>query len=150
MGMYTELSLGIELKKDTPDIIIDILKKMVMGELFDPKLDHPLFHTDRWHWMLNSAGSYYFDRKPNVIFKKDDITNTYFLSFVTNIKNYTGEWRRFLDFISPHIDTDGYIGTYMYEEWDDPFLLYNRSGKIIYKDPINCEERSFNETSKEI
>jgi hypothetical protein len=150
MGMYTELSLGIELKKETPDVIINILKGIIIGDLFDPKVDHPLLRTDRWYWLLASAGSYYFDRKPNTIFKKDDITNTYFLSFTSNIKNYGSEWEYFLDFISPYIETNGYIGTYMYEEWEDPILLYNRNGKITYKDPKRLGEGNFNATSKEI
>lgn len=134
--MYTELSIGIRLKVNTPKEIIDILQKMLTAdEEFLTNIIHPLFKTDRWWWMLQSSGSYYFHRQTNTIFKFDKIINSYFLSFTTNIKNYGSEFEHFLDFISPYIDTKGYIGTYQYEEMEEPYLLYNINGKIYFKDP---------------
>jgi len=130
MGMYTELNIGVELKKDTPDQIIKILDYMVKGEGEYTKTDHNMFNTSRWDWMLRSGGSYYFDGKPQLSWHKDEITGSYFLSVRTNIKNYSSELEEFLDFIVPYIDTVGYLGTYRYEENENPTLVYNMGGKI--------------------
>jgi hypothetical protein len=124
MGMYTELNIGIEFKKETPKLVIETLLYMV-GQRTElaPRPDHELFQTDRWEWMLRSEGSYYFDHKPTLFFDQDNLTNTWSLSFCTNLKNYCGEWEKFLNWISPYVDTHGYIGTYRYEEDRLPTLL---------------------------
>lgn len=132
MGMYTELSIGIELKSDTPKAVIDVLEYMARGGDTVPAYGHPLFETDRWDWMLRSGGSYYFDAKPSLYFGHDDIPNAWFLSVRTNIKNYCSEWEKFLDWLCPFIDTQGYLGTYRYEESDDPTLVYKIGNEIVW------------------
>jgi hypothetical protein len=145
MGMYTELNIGVRFKKDLP---LDVLKALqyITSELdphekeIDFATDHSLFKTDRWKWMLRSGGSYYFDTKPMLYWAFDDIAQAWNLSFVTNIKNYTSEWEEFLKFIAPHVDDYSdedskphYIGTYRYEEDDEPTLVFISKGKAFFK-----------------
>lgn len=130
MGMYTEVVIGVEFKKDTPQSVIDILSWMANKDAEDAPLpelpDHPLFTTERWKWMLRSGGSYYFDLQPFLEWRKDDIADLWFLSVGTNIKNYGNEWQEFLSFIAPHLRYPDrkFIGYYRYEEDEEPTLLY--------------------------
>ena len=134
MGMYTELNIGVQFDKNTPKDIIRAIYYMVEEDSDKCKIDfdtsHPLFKTDRWEWMLQSGGSYYFDAQPNLLWKHDtEICGDYFLTFCTNIKNYSQEWEHFLHFIAPHADP-GYIGTYRYEEDDLPMLIIIKNKKV--------------------
>lgn len=134
MGMYTELNIGIELKRNTPHEIIDVIDYMIGNkETIENIPNHPLFDASRWTYLLRSS-SYYFDARPVNHFKKDDITNTYFLTSVFNLKNYHSEIELFLDWISEYIDTDGFIGYKRYEEQNYPTLIINQQGAIIFKD----------------
>lgn len=126
--MYTELVLGVDLVRDTPKEVIDILEFMISGEFEDPKPivpDHPLFKTDRWRTMLQSD-SYYFGEFGNSLidaprFKED----VYKLSIRSNLKNYDSEIELFLNWLSPYIETHGFIGYMRYEEYDNPWLIYH-------------------------
>lgn len=134
MGMYTELNIGIELKRETPSEVIAALKHMALGDAYPVvKLDHPFFETDRWTWALRSGGSYYFDAKPYIRFEYDNISSSWFLTVCTNIKNYRGEWEKMLDWLGPWISTDGYIGTYRYEEAERPTLLFAENDKVRFE-----------------
>lgn len=144
MGMYTALSLGIELKDGTPKEVIDIIRFMVDGptdeqmpselhhvtaaQQFAPPLpDHELFRCDRWT-MLFRCDSYYFDWETGWKLTQDDLYEDrpkFFLTGVSNLKNYDGEIRKFLAWIQPYIDTDGFIGWTMYEEDPAPTLIFN-------------------------
>jgi len=125
MGMYTALSLGVEIRKDAPQIVIDVLNEMVGGREIDFVLpDHPLFKCNRWSFMLR-CDSYYFDYQTHFSFEHDHISGTYFLSGVSNLKNYGGEITLFLDWLQPYIHqaSAGFIGWTQYEEDDFPTLL---------------------------
>lgn len=133
MGMYTELHIGVEFKKETPPDVIAAIRWMATGEGDRPESSHALFATQRVDWMLRSGGSYYFDAKPCLVWMLDSVTNTWSLTVTTNIKNYTQEWESFLDFIAPHLSTEGFLGHLRYEESDDPTLLYNNGGVIEWR-----------------
>ena len=137
MGMYTELVLGLELRYD-PDVI-DILNYM-LHEGPEPKINvtsHPLFQTDRWRFML-TCDSYYFDgQTDSKLFSEQTYVGpfdkTYYLNVRCNLKNYCSEIEKFLDWLAPYIETDGFVGYFRYEEFDDPTLIYNDRGTIRYK-----------------
>ena len=132
MGMYTEFHLNVELKKDTPKEVIDVLSYMASTiypkEVEPPTPKHVLFTEDesRWRYMM-WCDSYYFPMNVQSEFSFDDITNTYFLSVRCNLKNYTQEIQKFVDWLTPYIDErEGvFIGFMRYEEDDDPTLLYH-------------------------
>lgn len=130
MGMYTELDLKVAIK-DNP-VVVDILKEIATGESSNIKgrLNHPFFKTDRCN-IVGWCGSYYFDGQPYTQFRYDKIANCWFLTTCFNLKNYDSEIEKFLDWLCPYILTEGYLGTYWYEEQEEPMNIYKENGKII-------------------
>lgn len=130
MGMYTKLNLGLALEKDTPLNVIQILRYMVRdADMPDDIPDHPLFETDRWDVML-VCGSGYFDDNTHTSMECDCM-GRWILTARSDFKNYCGEIDKFLNFIQPYLNTDGFIGYSLYEEDDDPILIYNIQGRGI-------------------
>lgn len=139
MGMYTELNLGVALRPDTPDEILDLIHHMVcLYDECDPDIkipDHPLFLSPRWRYMLHSD-SYSFEFHAESSMKYDRIRNGYTLNIRCSFKNYDNEIENFLDFIQPYLDEAGYMGYMRYEEYEDPTLIYNEYDHIgIYAIP---------------
>jgi hypothetical protein len=135
MGMYTELHFNAELKKDTPEDVIAILNYMLNREVSDGAvqncdLSHELFACDRWDFMLR-CDSYYFSSDTKSTLRFDDISKSYFLCIKSNLKNYSGEIEKFIDWIHPYLDEfDGdYLGHYRYEEDSCPRLIFKN--KVI-------------------
>lgn len=127
MGMYTELKLGVELKKD--EKMLEVLNKMINDNIYCRigLPDHPFFKTSR-AFAIFHCGSYYFDSKPFVELYDDGIRIT--LTTCFNMKNYDSEIEKFLDWLCPYIETIGYLGTYWYEEDDYPKNIFKEDGKI--------------------
>ena len=130
MGNYTEIHFNAELKKDTPKDVIKILKYMTEGGSYpmddaDLSSIHELFECHRWGIML-CCDSYYFSSDTQSTLRFDDITKSYFLCIKSNLKNYSGEIEKFIDWIHPYLDEfDGdYLGHYRYEEDDIPRLIF--------------------------
>ena len=138
MGNYTEFCLGFELKTDLPMEISQVLEYMALRDAPIPETipNHEFFETDRWGWMLQSGGSYYFSSKPVLKFIYDDISKSYYLTVWTNIKNYTNEIELFLEWIKDYVDvrqSPHYLGFTRYESCTHPTLIYLDNGKIISK-----------------
>ena len=85
MGMYTELKLGVRLKRD--EKMLEILNKMINHGIRNCSdlPDHPFFKTTRAN-MVFHCFSYYFDSKPFVKLDDDNIAIT--LTTCFNMKNY--------------------------------------------------------------
>ena len=128
MGMYTELNIRVNLRADTPENVINILRYMLrdIDEVVPPDHlpDHPLFSTDRWAIML-ICDSHYFDGYTDSSMVRNSTSHEYQLNVYCNFKNYCNEIDLFLDFIRPYLRTKGFLGYTRYEEWDDPMLIYN-------------------------
>lgn len=161
MGMYTALSLGIELVQDVPQEVIDTLRFMIDGpteeqmpaglyhvsaaqEFAPADFDHEFFDCDRWT-MLFRYDSYYFDWQTKWELDRDDLYGSdkpkYYLTGVSNLKNYDGEIRKFLAWLTPYIDTHGYLGWTMYEEDVLPTLIYKDENELRYIDvPLKLAE----------
>lgn len=131
MGMYTELVMAIELKRDVPKQIIRTLYYMTGQEEEDileqyGKPEHELFNTVRWTFMLQSD-SYYFDGVTHSFLEKDNLIKdnpSYYLTIRCNLKNYNNEIDKFIDWIKPYSDTKGFIGYKRYEEDEEPNLIF--------------------------
>ena len=136
MGMYTEFNIGIALKKDTPYNIIKILEYLLSDKEQEPKLTkHDFFKCRGWRYVL-VGDSAYFHGITDSKMEFDDIDEKYHLNVRSSIKNYDLVINKFMDFIYPYIYTDGFLGYVRYEEYDNPTLIYNNNGKIIY---IDCD-----------
>ncbi|KKM69332.1 hypothetical protein LCGC14_1451780 [marine sediment metagenome] len=133
MGMYTELHFNSELKLNTPDDIISILKNMVgdMDEIPAPLPNHPLFSTGRWRFMLRSD-SYYFAADTHSTLRFDEIAGSWFLCIRTNLKNYGGEIEKFVSWIMPYLNKSNgdFLGFERYEETETPTLIYMEENDV--------------------
>ena len=126
MGMYTEFHFNVELKKDVPQEVVEVLKFMLGDIEVEPKLPaHPLFETDRWRVML-CMDSYYFHADTHSTLRFDDISNSYFLCIRCNLKNYNSEIEKFVSWITPYLDEfpNNFLGFSRYEETEQPTLLF--------------------------
>lgn len=134
MGMYTELNIGVRIYPIPT--VVQKLNYMLGEDTEDVHIEHPLF-TDqtRWKYMLLSD-SYYFDGKSDSKLFIDNLypdEPMYFLNVRCNLKNYKEEIEKFMDWLCPYIETEGFLGYKRYEEDDDPTLIYKENGEIIYK-----------------
>ena len=124
--MYTELVLGINLKEDVPNEVVDILTYMLESdqESLEPTLpDHNLFRSDRWKFMLR-CDSYYFAGFTHSEMYYDDIGKQWEINIRCNLKNYDNEIEKFINWISPYVESRGYAGYMRYEECSKPTEIY--------------------------
>jgi hypothetical protein len=136
MGMYTELNIGVAFKEDTPKEIIDAVKYLLCKTKEKPCIEHKLFSCTR-HKMVLTCDSFAFDSISDSKMEYNHIDGQYHLNVRSNLKNYDSEIENFLDFISPYVETDGFIGYYRYEESENPTLIYIDNGTLKYKNPYD-------------
>ena len=127
MGMYTELYLRSDLKEDTPQDVIDLLRAMVAG---NPPDTTP-FGEGRCPWMLLSSSHYHFPFAKSSMDYLDYVSRWY-LFVRCDLKNYEGEIEAFLKWVAPHLNAgDGeYLGHTRYEEDDLPTHLVYGAGLL--------------------
>ena len=120
MGMYTEIYVNADLKEETPDSVVEVLKAMCEFNR-DAKClaDRP----ERWSRLFGN-GSYYTPNTQCAKLTFDSIAKNYSLLGKGDIKDYGGEIEAFFEFIKPWCD-GGFIGYYRYEEDRAPTLVYS-------------------------
>ena len=119
MGMYTELFLQVNLKKETPEDVIKALKVMIGSS--DEYIDPP-FDGERWEYMLRQSSHYHFPISVAKLEQLPYIPGEYYLFVRCDFKNYDGELQKFLEWLAPWVcsgDTH-YQGHHMYEECEEP------------------------------
>jgi len=129
MGMYTELYLGCDLKKNTPKSLIDWLyghnNENIEFEELASMSPIELIKT-RLNTLLGS--SYYFHAQSILKINFDNISKSYHLLLITNIKNYDSEIEKLINILMPHIDAfEGeHIGHVRYEEDTLPTFIVKK------------------------
>ena len=161
MGMYTEFIFGCELSKNTPKVCIDALDYSINGEEKKPKYENPegweekrfnenyierttpveeieKFIEEYDFDRLFHCSSYYFGAaNPMSKFYYDSISKSYKISTRADLKNYSGQIEKFIEYIKPYVEHgsgyDNEIFAYVqYEE--DPFpTMYGIDG--VYANP---------------
>lgn len=130
MGMYTEIVLGVALKRDTPKEVIDILNYMIdheIGDVISNLPSHPLFKTYGWYRMLISDYCIFGGCSNSILKEPRHSFDNWHLSIRSNLKNYDSEIELFLNWLNPYMETVGFIGYMRHEEFDDPWLIYHSS-----------------------
>lgn len=133
MGMYTEFYINVDLKKDTPDEVILVLKAMC-SMLPEEECDRILApYPQRWGYLF-SDGSYYTPKTYCKFLKLDYISNQWSLLGKGDTKNYGQEIEAFVRWITPYIDgyAGDFIGYLRYEEDQEPTLLYLKGDNLAY------------------
>lgn len=129
MGDYTEIHFNVELVRDVPVEVTDVLRYMV-GYLDEqpPLPEHPLFGDTRWRRMLR-CNSDYFPMSTSSTCFYDDIASRWFLSVRSNFKNYDDEINLFIDWIDPYVDAypGEFLGFHRFEQDEDPTLIRKSS-----------------------
>lgn len=124
MGMYTEFVCAMELNKNIPKEVVEILKFMVgdKNDIFHTP-DHEFFKCTRWEGLF-TMDSAYFSGDTNTILNED--FGYYSLTIRSNLKNYDSEIEKFLLWIKPYISPSqhNFLGYMRYEENDEPTLIY--------------------------
>lgn len=132
MGMYTEIHLFVNLKKDTPEHIIDILKNITTDSVVSTKLenikipDDDFFKSERWDFAFRCDSYYFPGITYSVVEKPESWCDWYSLNINSNHKNYDSEIEKFLKWIHQYVDeTDcETVGYFRYEEDDLPTVIY--------------------------
>jgi hypothetical protein len=130
MGMYTEIYINVDLKEETSDDVIQVLKAMCRM-LPDQECDEVLVdYPQRWRCLFSNM-SYYTPSTSCRFLQFDKITNRWSLLGKGDIKNYSGEIEKFFEWIMPHIDgcPGDFIGYSRYEEDLQPTLLFLPDGE---------------------
>lgn len=112
MGMYTELKIKVELKKDIQPEIINWIKQCSEYDVNEDEVPDIM----RGRLSELNGDSAYFDEEPYIYLTEDD--EKYTLDLCTNIKNYENEIQTFLDFIDEWIVKENSSGHIWYEERD--------------------------------
>lgn len=122
--MYTELIFGAELKKDTPNDVIETLRYMI-GEIEEKPKNSP-FESFRNPLL---GGSFYFAVSTAVSkMWQEEVDKSWRISTRANIKNYYGEIENFLEWIKPWINSgsgnNDMYAIVIYEESNEPTIYY--------------------------
>lgn len=136
MGMYTHLSLNVNLQKDTPQEIIDTLLYLsYQTDICPINEKHKLYGIERIR-MVMCGDSYSFDGNTHYDFRFGEISEEWELTISSNIKNYDETYQKFLEYIQPYITDDWqdkkFLGFMRYEEAQNPTLIYNTENGIEY------------------
>lgn len=137
MGMYTKFVINARVKGDSPTAVINVLRGMCSGDgEWAERLDHPFFETQRGSWMFQSH-SYYHSGDPHATLRWDDIGNFHMLTVGCDLKNYSDEIEKFVDWITPYLDEEpGWLIGYMqYEDADSPTLFYAHCKPVVAPPP---------------
>lgn len=141
MGMYTEIYVNVDLKKETPKEIIDILRHLCAedstkeAEEFADKFGERfccLFHNMSYYTPYTQCGKVTYD----------EITEQYSLIGKGDIKDYWGDIDKFFEWIAPYVDgIEEFVGYERYEESLVPTLFYVVEGKVIKQTPSEPTQR---------
>lgn len=120
MGMYTEIFVNVDLKPETPEEVLAVLRAMCGDENQAPLDGKP----GRWR-MLFGNGSYYTPLTSCAKLTYDKIAGHWSLLGKGDIKNYEREIEAFFAWLAPHIDAEpgDFIGYTRYEEATLPELV---------------------------
>lgn len=127
MGMYTEIFVNVDLKPETPDQVLAVLRAICGSDNQAPLADKPR----RWALLFNN-GSYYTPLTSCANLTFDKIAEHWSLLGKGDIKNYEGEIEEFFSWLMPWINGEegDFVGYKRYEENAVPTLV------LLAKEPL--------------
>ena len=127
MGMYTEIFVNADLREDTPQEVLDVLKAICGRDFRSAALEGK---PDRWGLLFNN-GSHCTPCTQCAALTFDDISEQWSIIGKGDIKNYEREIEQFFEWLMPWIDAqDGeFVGYWRYEEDLLPTIVVKTSAK---------------------
>lgn len=105
MRMYTELVLRCEIKKDTPENVLNLIRNMLDGGSRETNFDPIQLFGERGDRFLRSASYYHHPVNYGGLEESADFSGPQF--FVRcDCKNYDNEIERFIVWLTPYIESD--------------------------------------------
>lgn len=136
MGYYTTFKFKATLKRDLPEDVVSILKKVVTegdlghnkemfhsNDVFTPEIEHPFFKCERWY-MLFLSTNFDNDMPGGKFYEKG---HYWVLDLHTEFKNYGSEVDHFMDWITPYIagrKKKQFVGSWQGENDDNQTNIY--------------------------
>ena len=125
MGMYTEIFMRVNIRKDAPESVRKMLEFLTSGNDKPDELpDHEFFTCDRWDYVALSSSYYFPGTRHSSYVRAVRDYDADALNILANLKNYDGEIGKFFDWIDPYLEGErgDFIGYEMYEEDETPTL----------------------------
>lgn len=128
MGMYTEYNLRFELgnNQNVREFFIDWLDdtKYDISVPDTEEFNHEFFECSRWKGLPFSDSFYFPQGRKSGLYVPWGMDKHFDVFIAGSIKNYSSEIEKFIDWVKPHIKSSGFMGYYLYEENDEPTLVY--------------------------
>jgi len=137
MGCYTTLKFKATLRQDTPEDVMDILKRVLIEhdlghnktlfnteDVFKPNSQHPFFKCERWYMLFLSTN---WDKTKQGCKFYEKVNGNWVIELDTEFKNYDDEIELFFDWIKPFIvgrKKKQYVGYYHTEGINSQINLY--------------------------
>jgi len=142
MGDFAELNIRFNLKKDTPNDVIDVLEYMIgVNKKCSTLPSHDFFLKEKWDTMLNS-----FSDDTGVLGHFSSLIYNERLSYwslcVRSIYRDRGEAELFFDWIFHYIDEVwlSFLGFLNRDEVEHPYLIYYTEKGIQFL-AVRCDEQ---------
>ena len=122
MGIWTHWSLNVELRRDTPQHVLDEIRAVVADP--DANVESPM-------WFLSEAGTTYQVCRPPAL---TDWYGDFALTVLASGKFGAGV-ESVVDYLAPYVRTHGtgFSGWKQSEEDDYPTLLYIQDGVVTWR-----------------
>lgn len=140
MGIYTHFVINVNLRKNTPQEVIDTLLYLSSQSLYNPiNENHQLYYMYGEEKLIFTGHSGVFDGDSYCLFFFDEVQEEWKLTINSSMKNYDREYQKFLDYIQPYIamefeEHQKFLGFMRDETQDAPTLIYNTRNGIDYKE----------------
>jgi hypothetical protein len=107
MGTYTQLYISVNLRPDTPDLVLSVLQNMLQNQMRtwarSELPDHPLFKTPRYDDLLGCNRGCFPGSFGGSLAGQQNSGSVHRLTAQCSLKNYHNEIGLFLDWIRPYV-----------------------------------------------
>lgn len=131
MGMYTEIFVNCELRKDVPEEVVHDLRILFDESFITDGFVSDIPKQDKRLRAIGNCSSYYFQPRATSAMWYDDIGRSWYICSRSDLKNYDGEIEAFFAWLGPYVAANPgeFIGYHRYEEDDAPVLVFKREGE---------------------
>jgi hypothetical protein len=143
-------TVACDLREDTPQQVIETLRYMTSNRDYDfnNPPDLPFFKDDDWRtFLVCESEGFIFPGEPHASLREayrysrsmveggEDVY-LHTLSFRCQAKDDgITSYLTFIEWLAPYSSTTGFVGYWIYEDDEDPILIYFKDGQISMSKP---------------